>query len=85
MCPDKMEGLEKQRLPPAQPAFILRGHASTVQAAHFSPRNRRLLTGDADGWVISWDLSSKRPVAVWKAHSKAILGLSSWNEAMLLT
>lgn len=71
--------------PPAQPAFILRGHSAQLHAVHFTPRNRRLLTGDADGWVISWNLSFKRPVAVWKAHAKTLLGLGSWAEDRVIT
>ena len=73
------------RLPPAQPAFILRGHSAQIHAVHFTPGNARLLTGDADGWVISWNLAYKRPVAVWRAHSNAILGLGSWGPDRIIT
>lgn len=76
---------KKEVKPPAQPAFILRGHSVQIHAVHFTPGNRRLLTGDADGWVISWNLSFKRPVAVWKAHAKTILGLGSWGNDILIT
>lgn len=72
-------------LPPAQPAFVLRGHSAQVHALHFTPRNTRLLTGDADGWIVSWSLTSKRPVAVWKAHNNAVLGLGSWGEDRIIT
>ena len=72
-------------LPPAQPAFILRGHSAHIHALHFTPCNTRLLTADADGWVVSWNLSYKRPVAVWKAHGNAILGLGSWGPNQVIT
>ena len=72
-------------LPPAQPAYILRGHAAHVHALHFTRGNSRLLTGDADGCIISWSLAFKRPVAVWKAHESAILGLASWGEDCIIT
>ena len=73
------------QLPPAQPAFILRGHAAQIHVVHFTQDNARLLTGDADGWVISWSLAYKRPVAVWRAHSNAILGLGSWGSDRIIT
>ena len=72
-------------LPPAQPAFILRGHSAQIHALHFTQGNARLLTADADGWIASWTLSSKRPVAVWKAHNAAILGLGSWGTDRIIT
>lgn len=75
----------KERLPPAQPAYILRGHAAQVHALHFTPDNTRLLTADADGWVVSWNVALKRPVAVWKAHGTAVLGLGSWGLDRVIT
>ena len=72
-------------LPPAQPAFILRGHSAQIHALHFTPGNSRLLTADADGWVVSWNLSFRRPVAVWKPHSNAVLALGSWGPERILT
>lgn len=72
-------------LPPAQPAFVLRGHSAQIHALHFTLANKRLLTADADGWVVSWNLSYKRPVAVWKAHNNAILGLGSWGPDRVIT
>ena len=77
--------MSSEVLPPAQPAFILRGHSAHVQALHFTSGNTRLLTADADGWVVSWNLSFKRPVAVWKAHANAILGLGSWLQDRIIT
>ena len=72
-------------LPPAQPAFVLRGHSAQIHALHFTPGNTRLLTADADGWTVSWNLAFKRPVAVWKAHKTAILGIGSWSSDRIIT
>lgn len=72
-------------LPPAQPAFILRGHSAQIHALHFTEGNTRLLTADADGWIVSWNLSFKRPVAVWKAHGNAILGVGTWGSDRVIT
>jgi WD40 repeat protein len=72
-------------LPPAQPSYVLRGHAAQVHALRFWKGNSRLLSGDAEGWVILWDVSTKRAVAVWKAHGSAILGVNVWGENTVLT
>ena len=72
-------------LPPAQPAFILRGHSAQIHALHFTHGNTRLLTADAEGWVVSWNIASKRPVAVWQAHDQAILSVGSWSSDRIIT
>ena len=77
--------MASELLEPAQPSFVLRGHAAQVHALHFTQGNTRLLTGDADGWVVSWSLTSKRAVAVWKAHGAAVLGLGSWGDDRIIT
>ncbi|KAL2130013.1 hypothetical protein VTI74DRAFT_7009 [Chaetomium olivicolor] len=70
---------------PAQPKSILRGHKTQVHAAAFVRGNERLLTGDADGFVVAWDLTIMRPRAVWRAHENAILGISGWASDRLIT
>ncbi|KAH8728698.1 WD40-repeat-containing domain protein [Phaeosphaeriaceae sp. PMI808] len=72
-------------LSPAQPYYILRGHASQIHSVQFVRQNTRLLTGDADGWVVYWRLESKRPLAVWKAHDGAILGTDEWGRDKFIT
>ncbi|KAH8895692.1 WD40 repeat-like protein [Thozetella sp. PMI_491] len=70
---------------PAQPKAILRGHKAQVHAAAFCRRNERLLTGDADGFVVAWDLTIMRPRAVWQAHANAILGIAGWGDDRIIT
>ncbi|KAK3306474.1 WD40-repeat-containing domain protein [Chaetomium strumarium] len=70
---------------PAQPKSILRGHKAQVHAAAFVRGNERLLTGDADGYVVAWDLTIMRPRAVWQAHANAILGIAGWGQNRLIT
>lgn len=79
--------IQSSVLPPAQPAYVLRGHTAQIHCVHFLRQNLRLLTGDADGWVVLWNLAIKRPVAVWKAHEGSVLGLGSWgvNEEDIIT
>ena len=71
--------------PLAQPVYILRGHATQIHAVHFFRNNSRLVTGDADGWVVVWSLAFKRPVVVWRAHDSAILGVAPWGNERLIT
>ncbi|KAH6614044.1 WD40-repeat-containing domain protein [Boeremia exigua] len=72
-------------LPPAQPSYILRGHASQIHSVQFARQNTRLITGDADGWIIYWKLETKRALAVWKAHDGAILGTAAWAHDKIIT
>jgi WD40 repeat protein len=72
-------------LPPAQPSYILRGHRSQIHSVQFVRQNSRLLTGDADGWVVYWKLETKRALAVWKAHEGAILGTGEWGRDKFIT
>jgi len=70
---------------PAQPKSVLRGHRSQVHITTFVRQNQRLASGDADGYVILWDLTIMRPRAVWRAHDNAILGISDWGDDKLIT
>ncbi|KAM0348602.1 hypothetical protein ACHAPU_004036 [Fusarium lateritium] len=67
------------------PKSILRGHKSQIHAAAFIRSNERLVTGDADGFVVLWDLTIMRPRAVWRAHEKALLGLRGWGDDKIIT
>ena len=71
--------IQSSTLPPAQPDYVLRGHTAQIHCVYFLRKNLRLLTGDADGWVVLWNLAIKRPVAVWRAHEGSVLGLGSWG------
>lgn len=70
---------------PVQPKSILRGHKAQVHAAAFIRGNERLVTGDADGFVVVWDLTIMRPRVVWRAHSNAILGACGWGKDRIIT
>ncbi|KZM25900.1 Astra associated protein 1 Asa1 [Ascochyta rabiei] len=76
---------QSSTLLPPQPSYILRGHASQIHSVRFVRQNARLITGDADGWVIYWKLETKRALAVWKAHDNAILGTAEWGHDKILT
>lgn len=72
-------------LPAAQPAYVLRGHSAQIHSVSFMRFNSRLVTGDADGWIVVWNLATKRPVAAWKAHEGTIMGVRSWGSDKLIT
>lgn len=44
-----------------------------------------MLTGDAEGIIILWDLAIKRPAAVWRAHTGGVLGIGLWNDSTIIT
>lgn len=70
---------------PPQPKSILRGHKAQIHAVAFLRSNERLLTGDADGFVVAWDLAIMRPRAVWQAHDNAILRIAEWGSHKIIT
>lgn len=77
--------IKASSLPPPQPAYIFRGHAAQIHSVQFVRRNTRILTGDAHGWIVFWKLESKRPVAVWRAHTAPVLGAAEWGLENILT
>ncbi|KAI0380377.1 WD40 repeat-like protein [Hypomontagnella monticulosa] len=70
---------------PAQPKSVLRGHRTQVHVTAFIRDNKRLASGDADGFVILWDLTIMRPRAVWRPHTSAILGIADWGDDKIIT
>lgn len=73
------------RLPPLQPTYVLRGHPAAVHSLLFLRNNTRLLSGDADGWVVLWSVITKRPIAAWQAQDGTVVGLGAWGSDKLIT
>ncbi|EFQ86945.1 hypothetical protein PTT_17742 [Pyrenophora teres f. teres 0-1] len=71
--------------PPALPTCILRGHASQIHCVQFMRQNSCLLTGDADGYVVYWDITISRALEAWKAHQGPILGAAQWGHGRIIT
>ncbi|KAF7554908.1 hypothetical protein G7046_g6692 [Stylonectria norvegica] len=67
------------------PKAILRGHKAQIHAAKFIQGNDRLVTGDAEGYLVIWDLTIMRPTAVWQAHEKSILGIQGWGNDKIIS
>ncbi|KAJ8096567.1 WD40 repeat-like protein [Lipomyces tetrasporus] len=63
----------------------LRAQSNPVTAIAFHSSNLRLVSGDDDGWCIQWSLVTRRPMAVWKSHSAAILTVKWMSDELLLT
>jgi WD40 repeat protein len=80
-----METKSIQTQSPAAPVYILRGHGSPIHALNICNQNLRLISGDANGWIIIWDLVTKRPVTAWKAHAGAVLEVKGFNIGSGLT
>ncbi|ELR09811.1 ASTRA complex subunit [Pseudogymnoascus destructans] len=71
--------------PPPEATYIFRGHAAQIHSTQFIRGNTRLVTGDAEGWIVVWGLASRRSTAVWRAHKAAILGVAEWGSDRLIT
>ena len=67
------------------PKAILRGHNAQIHSATFIRGNARLVTGDAEGYVVLWDFTIMRPRAVWRAHESAILGVRGWGDDKVIS
>jgi len=68
---------------PATPAYIFRGHISPIHALRFFVSNLFLASGDSDGWLVIWNLSTKRAVAAWKAHGGGIMEIKDWDTRLV--
>lgn len=68
-----------QQQHPAQPVYVLRGHSAQIHVVVFTRDNERLITADADGWVVVWNVGTRRPVAVWKAHDGTLMNVVGWD------
>jgi WD40 repeat protein len=77
--------IQQSQLPPAQPAYILRGHKAQIHALQFLRGNSRLLSGDTEGIIILWDVAVKRAKAVWRGHAGGILGLGIWGDDKIIS
>lgn len=71
------------------PLCTLRGHINnvvTIEVCYLKKSDDLvLITGDEAGWIIWWNLSTKRPLAVWKGHDSIIVTLKKIEENLLLS
>lgn len=77
---------------PPRPFYVLRGHPSEVQCLHFPARSLArdmadfgdcLISGDSSGFVFIWNMSTKRPLTIWRAHTSALLTIRTIGDQIL--
>lgn len=61
--------------------FSLRGHRAPISC--ISTYDAIVASGDRDGWIVLWDVTSRRPRALWKAHDGNINTLKKTPEGLL--
>uniref|UniRef100_A0A060TBH1 ASTRA-associated protein 1 n=1 Tax=Blastobotrys adeninivorans TaxID=409370 RepID=A0A060TBH1_BLAAD len=57
---------------------ILRAHPFATSCVEFAPNGLTLVSGDEGGWVFWWDLLSRRPLAIFRPHEKALVTVRLW-------
>ena len=65
---------------PPPPLHILRLNEAQVSALSFSEDNERLYMGDQLGYVALVSTRTMRPIAFWRAHTDALLGVEEWDQ-----
>ncbi len=60
--------------PPPPPLTVLRGHADHVTSLSFG--DGVIVSGSADGAIIVWDLSIRRPILNFQSHDRSVLSIS---------
>jgi hypothetical protein len=69
-----------------------RNHMPPLHQKQYAPRQRVprktgpvAKSSDADGWVVLWDMATRRPATVWKAHDASVLSIRDWGSSKLIT
>lgn len=86
---------DPENLPP-KPVYVFRGHVAEITALNFIRNDTQLVSGyhsltshsncsDTDGWIVLWNMTSRRPTAVWKAHEASVLSIREWGMEKLIT
>lgn len=87
--------IDTENLPP-KPVYVFRGHVAEITALNFIRNDALLVSGyhpltshsncsDTDGWIVVWNMTSRRPTAVWKAHEASVLSVREWGVEKLIT
>lgn len=64
--------------------FSLRSHKSSITYIYPSPTSPlHLFTADSSGLLIKWDLTTRRPVSSWQAHTDTILTITTIHGHLL--
>ncbi|CAG8475234.1 24470_t:CDS:2 [Cetraspora pellucida] len=68
---------------PPSPVYIFRGHVEQINSLEFIENNRYLISGDAGGNVIIWDMISRRSKIQFKAHNDGILSIVKFKDKLI--
>ncbi|RIB25881.1 WD40-repeat-containing domain protein [Gigaspora rosea] len=68
---------------PPSPIYIFRGHAEQINSLEFIENNGYLISGDAGGNIIIWDMISKRSKVQFKAHNDGILNVVKCKDKLI--
>lgn len=52
-----------------------------MRTLHVSRTGLQLVSGDDEGFVVLWSLETRRPLAIWQAHSNALLTTRFWQNS----
>ncbi|GEQ71940.1 hypothetical protein JCM33374_g5626 [Metschnikowia sp. JCM 33374] len=63
------------------PKFSLRAHKAALTC--IITHQDKLISSDRDGWIIVWNLASRRPMALWRGHDGHILTLKSTSMGLI--
>lgn len=65
----------------------LRGHLNSITCTEPYDRDNEisLISADANGWIIWWDINTRRPYCVWKGHDSNIVTIRQIRDGLLLT
>ena len=76
---DTMKEPSQNAIPSTAPRYILRGHKEPIHVLQMFSENLRLVSGDSDGYVIVWDMVTKRPVVSLQPHNGVILEVKAFQ------
>ncbi|CAI2173318.1 15885_t:CDS:2, partial [Funneliformis geosporum] len=68
---------------PLIPIYIFRGHKDQINHLEFYQNNTRLISGDAGGIIIIWNMKTMRPTLQFKAHNEGILKCLFLNNKLI--
>src|SRR5271169_6174844 len=74
--------VDSEKLPPS-PQYVFRGQVAEITCLQFISDDQSVVSGDAEGWVVVWRMSTRRPTAVWRAHEASVLSIHQWGERII--
>ncbi|KAI9495068.1 WD40-repeat-containing domain protein [Zychaea mexicana] len=70
---------------PPTPAYIFRGHNSSINAVKFFDNDQYIASCDANGVVCIWRMKTRRSILEWKAHEHGCLQVHVYDSNKLIS